>query len=183
MCLCSDEKARPNPSLQPFIVQTPMKTDKIKQSRLSARDYPDSKADSRTEKCTLKSNESITYMILHLVEPLRVSALATYVYISPSHFFYLFKRCVGSTPIDYFIRLRLRRACHLLENTDMSIKAIAYTLGYDDPFYFSRIFKTFNRMTPSRYRCLNPVSTKDSATWSNGNCRDGEIVADRLVER
>jgi transcriptional regulator GlxA family with amidase domain len=91
-------------------------------------------------------------MMRHLDRPLRVSTLATEVNISPSHFFYLFKRHVGRTPIDYFIRLRLQHACHLLEETEMSVKAIAYTLGYDDPFYFSRIFKSFNRMAPSKYR-------------------------------
>jgi AraC-like DNA-binding protein len=74
------------------------------------------------------------------------------VNISLSHFFYLFKHHVGSTPMDYFIRLRLRRACRLLEETELSVKAIAYTLGYDDPFYFSRIFKSFNRIAPSEYR-------------------------------
>jgi len=93
-------------------------------------------------------------MLRHLNQPLQVSTLAAQVNISQSQFFTLFKRHVGGTPMDYFIRLRLRLACHLLEDTEMSVKAIAYTLGYNDPFYFSRIFKSFNRIAPSKYRLL-----------------------------
>lgn len=101
---------------------------------------------------TLKIEKTIVYMSQHLNGPLQVATLAARADLSKSHFSALFKRHVGSTPIDYFIRMRLREACRLLENTEMSVKAIAYTLGYDDPFYFSRIFKSFNQITPSKYR-------------------------------
>ncbi len=57
--------------------------------------------------------------------------------ISQSHYFALFKRHIGSTPIDYFTQLRMQRACHLLGTTTMSVKGVAAALGYDDPFYFS----------------------------------------------
>jgi AraC-like DNA-binding protein len=113
-----------------------------------------------------KIEESIAYMMRHLDRPLQASTLAAQANISLSHFFTLFKRYVGSTPMDYFIRLRLRRACHLLENTEMSVKAIAYTLGYDDPYYFSRIFKSFNRISPRQYRLLKNGAGKPE--------RDGE---------
>jgi AraC-like DNA-binding protein len=128
-----------------------MKTCEIRQRTLALPDF-DSRMNSRVAREIRKIEESIGYMMRHLDRPLRVSTLATEVNISPSHFFYLFKRHVGSTPIDYFIRLRLRQACLLLEETEMSVKAIAYTLGYDDPFYFSRIFKSVHRIAPSKYR-------------------------------
>lgn len=96
--------------------------------------------------------ESIVYMAQHLNRPLRVATLAARADLCKSHFSALFKRYVGGTPIDYFIRLRLQQACQLLENTEMSVKSIAYTLGYDDPFYFSRLFKSFIRMSPTTYK-------------------------------
>jgi len=128
-----------------------MKTTETHQRTLPLRDV-DARMNSREAREIRKIEESIGYMMRHLDRPLRVSTLAMEINISQSHFFYLFKRHVGRTPIDYFIRLRLGQACQLLEQTEMSVKAIAYTLGYDDPFYFSRIFKSFNHIAPSKYR-------------------------------
>jgi transcriptional regulator GlxA family with amidase domain len=96
--------------------------------------------------------QSIDYMAQHLDKPLQVATLAAQVNISPSHFFALFKRRIGRAPMDYFTRLRMQRACRLLERTSLSVKEVASELGYDDPFYFSRVFKSVNRMAPSDYR-------------------------------
>jgi AraC-like DNA-binding protein len=57
--------------------------------------------------------------------------------------------------MDYFTRLRLHQACQLLDNSDLSVKEVATALGYDDPFYFSRIFKALNEISPTEYRLLH----------------------------
>lgn len=101
-----------------------------------------------------KIGQSISYMLRHLDQPLQVSTLASRANVSSSHFFALFKRQVGCAPIDYFIRLRMQHACRLLDGTTMSVKQVAATLGYDDPFYFSRVFKSVNQVAPSGYRLL-----------------------------
>jgi AraC-like DNA-binding protein len=101
-----------------------------------------------------KIEQSIAYMLQHLDEPLQVATLAAQANISASHFFALFKRQTGCAPIDCFIRLRMQHACRLLDETGLSVKEVAATLGYDDPFYFSRIFKTVNHVAPSEYRLL-----------------------------
>src|SRR5271170_7841463 len=69
-----------------------------------------------------KIEKSITYMMQHLNEPLHIANLAQSAHTSPSHFFFLFKRWVGFSPIDYFIRLRMQRAGRLLTTTTMSVK-------------------------------------------------------------
>lgn len=99
-----------------------------------------------------KIEQSIAYMRRHLNQPLQVAQLAHTVQTSPSHFFVLFKRWAGSSPIDYFIRLRMEQARQMLEVTPMSVKEIAAELGYRDPFYFSRIFKSVTGVAPSDYR-------------------------------
>jgi AraC-like DNA-binding protein len=95
---------------------------------------------------------TIGYMTQHLNQPLQASDLAAVANISLSHYFVLFKRTTGCGPIDFFIRLRMRRARQLLETTSMTIKEIAGELGYEDPFYFSRLFKSVNGVAPSDYR-------------------------------
>ncbi len=96
--------------------------------------------------------QTVRYMSEHLDQPLQAAQLAALAHVSLSHYFALFKRCVGCAPIDFFIRLRMRRACQLLETTTLNVKEIAAALGYDDPFYFSRVFKLVNGIAPSDYR-------------------------------
>jgi AraC-like DNA-binding protein len=99
----------------------------------------------RVEQC-------IAYMLQHLNQPLQVAKLAQAAHTSSSHFFVLFKRWAGSSPIDYFIRLRMEQACRMLATTTLSVKEIATDLGYEDPFYFSRLFKSVHGIAPSDYR-------------------------------
>jgi transcriptional regulator GlxA family with amidase domain len=99
-----------------------------------------------------KIEQSIAYMVEHLNKPLQVATLAATANISASHFFVLFKRCTGCPPINYFIRLRMHRARELLKAGSLHIKEVAAALGYDDPLYFSRVFKSVNRIAPSEYR-------------------------------
>jgi len=54
--------------------------------------------------------------------------------------------------MDYFIRLRMQRARELPDSTPASAKEIAADLGYKDPFYFSRVFKSVTLAAPTRYR-------------------------------
>jgi AraC-like DNA-binding protein len=119
----------------------------------------------------LKIEQSITYMMQHLNQPLQVANLAQKARISPSHFFALFKRWTGFSPIDYFIHLRMRRAGRLLTDTSMSVKEIAAALGYDDPFYFSRVFKSVHGTAPSDYRLMMEESEQSE---THGGMRGSE---------
>jgi len=122
----------------------------------------ESEASKRIEQC-------IAFMREHLNQPLQVATLAARASASPSHFFVLFKRVTGSPPIDYFIRLRMQRACRLLEAGSLHVKEVAAALGYDDPFYFSRVFKSTVHVAPSEYRA--------QAVGAGGTPRNGEAGA------
>jgi AraC-like DNA-binding protein len=121
-----------------------------------------------------KIEQSIAYMMQHLHEPLQVATLAATANTSPSHFFALFKRLTGRPPICYFIRLRMQRACELLQDESLHVKEVAACLGYDDPFYFSRIFKAVNRVAPTEYRLAHgrqgkrPAACAPAKEWSPG---------------
>jgi transcriptional regulator GlxA family with amidase domain len=127
-------------------------TIETEQPRPAIQSHNGFQVESCESEAVRKIEESIAYMVRHLDEPLQVATLAARANVSPSHFFALFKRRVGCAPIDYFIRLRMQHACRLLDETVMSVKEVAATLGYDDPFYFSRVFKAVNNVSPSLYR-------------------------------
>ena len=62
------------------------------------------------------------------------------------------KKQLGMSPKEFSINTRLKKAIYLLEYTKNSIKEIAFTLGYCNPFYFSADFKHFFGKTPTEYR-------------------------------
>jgi AraC family transcriptional regulator of arabinose operon len=116
---------------------------------------------------TGKIEQSVAYMTQHLNKPVQVATLAALANMSASHYTAMFKRQTGCAPIDYFIRLRMRHACQLLESSMMSVKEIAATLGYDDPFYFSRMFKAVNHVAPSDYRAMRRLVTSEPLAKTN----------------
>lgn len=102
----------------------------------------------------------IEYMILHLSEPPRISKLSSIAGLSTSHFISVFKRVSGCSPMNFFIRLRMQCACELLRGQQLRIKEIAFTLGYNDPFYFSRMFKAIIGVSPNCFRKTVAASTR-----------------------
>lgn len=94
----------------------------------------------------------IDFMNAHLHENLTLDDIAAQASMSRSHFTRRFRARTGYAPIDYFIRLKIQRACELLETTDWPIAEVSQSLGYTDPYYFSRLFKRIIGLAPSHYR-------------------------------
>jgi YesN/AraC family two-component response regulator len=67
----------------------------------------------------------------------------------------VFKRYANTNIHHYMHQLRTQRAKYLLHNTAKSVKAIAEEIGYQDPFYFSRMFKKIAGVAPQHYRDNN----------------------------
>lgn len=67
-------------------------------------------------------------------------------------FFYKKVRGVtGYTPNDYIRVIRMKKAAELLKEGDKNVSEVAYAVGFDNPFYFSRCFKAQFGMPPSQY--------------------------------
>jgi len=81
-----------------------------------------------------------------------VEQMASSHRLSVSHFSSLFRKATGMPPIDYFIHIKMQKACQVLCTNDGKIRDIATGLGYDDPYYFSRIFKKYIGSSPEQYR-------------------------------
>lgn len=64
----------------------------------------------------------------------------------------LFKKYSGLSPSEYIMRLKLNKASVLLVTTDMSVKQIAFSVGFADPYHFSRNFKNAYGNSPKSYK-------------------------------
>lgn len=84
--------------------------------------------------------------------PVTVEDVAAYVGISRSHLFRSFQTYLGKSPKEYLSEYRIKQACHLLKETDLSVSAIAYSVGFENNLYFSKAFKKQKRISPSEYR-------------------------------
>jgi AraC-like DNA-binding protein len=95
---------------------------------------------------------SINFMLENLGRKLRLDDIASGIGLSASHYSRLFQNRTGHSPIDYFIQLKIQRACRLLDNSGWLIADVSREAGFDDQFYFSRVFRKVMGMSPGEYR-------------------------------
>ncbi len=83
---------------------------------------------------------------------LDLDAISQKLGLNKSYFIRLFKKRMGVPPMQYFLRLKIESACHLLKHTRLPIYMIAKHLHFVDAFYFSRMFKKIMKVSPKIYR-------------------------------
>jgi AraC-like DNA-binding protein len=88
----------------------------------------------------------------HAASPVSRSGLARISGLSPSRFHALFTTAMGMSPVAYALSRRLQLASHLLIASELPVQEVASRLGFADPFYFSRLFKSRMRVSPNSYR-------------------------------
>lgn len=108
--------------------------------------------DLPTHKENSFSMRVIYYLQEHVETNLTLKDLAEYFKYSGSHFSTLFQKETGTSPINYFTRLKIQKACQYIELTDMKLNEIAIRLGFEEQAYFSRVFTKVMGISPSSYR-------------------------------
>ena len=88
-------------------------------------------------------------------ERLTLDQLASEAGLSLPHFCTEFRRHFGAPPIAYLLQRRMRVAAMLLRGTALSVGEVGRRVGYDDPYYFSKLFKANFGMPPSRLTKAN----------------------------
>jgi AraC-like DNA-binding protein len=95
---------------------------------------------------------AVEHIERHLTEPLHLPDLARQFGCSEGHFGRVFRARTGYAPILYVLRARVGRALHLLKQTNWPVAEIGRAVGFDNPFYFSRVFRRFQGQSPLQYR-------------------------------
>lgn len=98
--------------------------------------------------------KTILYIRKHLNEAIELEKLAEISCLSKDHFIRLFKKELGTTPLQYINQKKIEKAQLLLSTEELAVKEIAFQLAFDDYSYFNRLFKKTTGVTPQEYRRL-----------------------------
>ncbi len=101
------------------------------------------------------------YFTEHYNEEISIEDYTRSRHVSTSWFNKSFKNAVGTTPMNYILSIRISNAQTLLETTDYNISNIASMVGYENAFYFSRLFKKHKGLSPAAYRKIFREKYKD----------------------
>ena len=96
----------------------------------------------------------------HFTENISVEDYALSRHMSTCWFIRSFKRYNGVTPMQYIVNLRITNAKTLLRTTTYSVSEVAAVVGYENPLYFSRLFKKQTGLPPSEFRNTNTIFPK-----------------------
>lgn len=94
----------------------------------------------------------VAYLKQHFAEPLSLENLSNALNYTPQYLSSLFRKDTGMTLQLFIQRLRIEKACSLLQNPKLHLSDIAQMVGYSDVKHFSRVFKLHKGVTPKEFR-------------------------------
>jgi AraC-like DNA-binding protein len=96
-------------------------------------------------------DKAIRWFTLQYAQPKSIAQLAKELGYHRTHFAKMFRHYIGMSPQEYLIKVRLEKAIKLLKQP-LTIEQVASNVGFSDAFYFSRQFKKYYGISPTRYR-------------------------------
>jgi AraC-like DNA-binding protein len=114
--------------------------------------YANKTSDDLADESNPGIRQAIDYMNKNLNVKLSLNQISKLVGYSPTYFTTLFKKETNYSPLSYFSHLKIVKACEFLDYTRIKVKEISFTLGYTDPYYFTKDFKKKMGMSPRQYR-------------------------------
>jgi len=105
------------------------------------------------ESQTVLAEKVEQYIKANFCNPVNLQSMADYFHVAPQHLSRTYKRIKGLTPNNYIIELRIEKTKELLLiKPPIVLKEIAEAVGFNDPFYLSKVFKSVTGKSPSEFR-------------------------------
>ncbi len=98
---------------------------------------------------------AIAHVAKHYLRPIPESEVALLCNMSPSRFCRQFKAAFDVTFVEYLANYRMQQAKRLLSNPEMPVADVAAAVGFNDPSYFTRVFRKQEGVSPSEYRAAS----------------------------
>ncbi len=114
--------------------------------------YASKTSDDFADESNPVIRKAIEYMNKNLNLKLSLNLISKEAGYSATYFTTLFKKETNYSPLSYFSHLKIVKACEFLDYTRTKVKEISFTLGFTDPYYFTKDFKKKMGMSPRQYR-------------------------------
>jgi AraC-like DNA-binding protein len=96
--------------------------------------------------------QAIEFIDTNYSRKISIEEIAGYIGINRKYLSRLFSEMLNVSPQNYLVNFRMQKACDLLSASSLSINEISNSIGYDDPFLFSKVFKKYKGLSPKSYR-------------------------------
>lgn len=117
--------------------------------------YQSVRTQKQNYSLSLKIEKVIQYMRHNVHNKVTLAELSELVHVSPCYLSRVFKQITGYAVVEYFNKLKMDKAKELLIEGGKKVKEVARELGFADEFYFSRIFKKTEGISPSEFYSKN----------------------------
>lgn len=98
---------------------------------------------------------ALRHMTGHYMDDLNAEKIAAQLFVSASYLRKAFAKELGASIMQVLLDIRMSQACVLLSKSYLSIASVAEMTGYNDPAYFSRVFRRYYDMTPSSFEIMS----------------------------
>jgi len=100
----------------------------------------------------LRIGNAIAFLETNYAEKITLTQLAATSHLSKRQLCRIFKQCLGRSPIEHLLLVRIQQASELLRDTPLRVTEIAFECGFSDGNYFSRCFRNLMGQSPTHYR-------------------------------
>lgn len=114
--------------------------------------FLESVSQSKDQKNLQAVKKAADYIRENSDKKITIDEIAQVVYLSPCYLSRIFKQSLGCTLMEYLTQVRVEKAKKMLKNPKYNITQVAEESGFEDPGYFTRVFKKIEGITPSRYK-------------------------------
>jgi AraC-like DNA-binding protein len=112
-----------------------------------------------------RTRNALAHFATNISRKIDLKSVADSCHLSPSQFCRVFRKEHGVTFSEYLMRFRIKIAIQLLSASG-SIKEVAYAVGFDDPSYFSRVFRRFAGVSPTEFHSALKEARPEAAAPS-----------------
>ncbi|AZN39918.1 AraC family transcriptional regulator [Paenibacillus albus] len=121
-------------------------------SLLTEQHNKNNKNSTNLSKENMHVLQAVQYIQHQYMHDFQISELADRLGFNRSYFCSIFKKHMKVSPKQYLMNIRISRACELMKHSDLNISEIARSTGFNDPLYFSKIFKKLRSHSPHVYK-------------------------------